>query len=177
MLTPLMTLETQPGQSRLEGIVELAKEVALRDGGHVPTLIIEGTGESVITQVPWLPDTPEHKQHMMREIGGAAAQTGRVGSLQTVFFIAEGWMSAAPPGGEPAVPPSQDPNRKEILQISSLQVESHKSEIVMFEMVRDGQRQLVELKRFDMGEGTEGSAPILDAFVEGFVMTRRAKLN
>jgi hypothetical protein len=154
----------------LEAITLIAREVALRDGGHVPTIIAQGSAGSLVGQLPDMPDTHEGKVGLMHLVGTVFGQSGEVGSLSEAFFISEGWMSQPGPEGIGETLPSQDPNRIEILVISRLIVEKKRSDLVILEMVRDDAGQLSDLKELhsSVGEDTQVGSPLLDAFVEGF---------
>ena len=109
----------------------------------------------------------------MLSAGYALAQSGEVGDLRQVFFISEGWMIVGEEGKLPASRPSEDPRRKEVLVISNLSTREQESRLVIFEMVRDVEGQLAELRDIQLpGENEEGHAetPLLDAFVDGFRM-------
>jgi hypothetical protein len=174
-MSPERRPERRPHRFTLEYVTQLAREVALEHGGHIPTLIVEGSRQPLIGQIPELPPTHEGRVDMMRTMGATLALSGQVGALRQVFFICEGWMSTAHEGEPPVVPPSQDPNRKEVLLISSLKVEGSQSGLVMFEMVRDTEGKLVELPQLPTPQDEGGSvdSPLLDAFAEGFRAGRR----
>jgi hypothetical protein len=146
----------------------------------VPTLIVEGSGGSVVGQVTDLPDTHEGRVRWMFSAGFALAQSGQVGLLRQVFFISEGWMSTAGADGTIEMPPSQDPNRQEVLFVSSLKVKERRTDLALFEMVRDGEGRLTELKRMQQPGEEEGGhmeSPLPAAFVDGFRMGTRVRLS
>ena len=158
----------------------MAKEAALTQGGHVPMIIIEGGSQSVIGQIANLPRTHQGRLQVLFATGAALAQSGDVATLRQVFFISEGWMSSAKKGGAIEAPPSQDPNRKEVLIISSSSdVHARRASLVVFEMLRDGEGQLVELEQLHTVEDEDlrVASPLLNAFVEGFRLEMRGKLN
>ena len=170
----------EPYQFTLEGVIRLAKEVALEHGGHVPTLIVEGSDSSVIGQMADFPDTHEARRRWMFSAGFALAQSGQVGALKQIFFVSEGWMSLAAEDGTVEVPPSQDPDRKEVLFISTLKANERRTDLVLFEMVRDDEGRLTELKRLQQpGEEEKGyvDSPLLAEFVSGFRSGIRAGLS
>src|SRR5215213_6400226 len=98
-------------------IIANAKEIMLRDGQHVPTLIVEGSKSLVGGQIPDLPATHGERVELMRFLGQAAAKSGRVDLLQQVFMVSEGWLSQPREDKPTDLHPSQDPNRKEVLII------------------------------------------------------------
>ena len=104
-----------------------------------------------------------------RAAGRALAQSWEVGELRQVAFISEEWMSTGA-GRPPELRPSQDPARKEVLLISSLTTKDYRNRVVIFEMARDVNDKLTELRDVrSSGEYDEGHAepPLLDAFVDG----------
>lgn len=171
--------EREPERFELEGIAQLAKEVALRDGHHVPMLIAEGSEGPAVLQIGGLPSTHEERARLMRAAGMALAQSGEMGELRKVFFISEAWMSQAGEGRPPRIRPSQDPERLEVLIVSSLEVQTKATQIVAFEMIRDVQGQLAELRLLEVGEGQRGHAesPLLNAFARGFKSERMGRAN
>jgi hypothetical protein len=174
-----MSPESKPGRFTLEDVARQAQEVTLKDGRHVPMLLINGDNQSIATALTELPSTHEARRELMRLAGHAVAQSGTATKLEQVFFICEAWMSVAKEDGTIDVPPSQDPNRLEVLIISSLEVASNQPGIVAFEMVRDSKGELTELKPVEVAEEKEGSVetPLLDAFVDGFRSGTRGRSN
>ena len=162
----------------IDEIAHIATEVALAEGGHIPTLVVEGSGGTAICQLTEFPGDQKEKHQSMAITGFMAAQKREVGSLKQVSFVSEGWMSLAREGQPPSMVPSQDPNRREVLVVHRLDVKSKKATLVLFEMIRDGEGQLTDLARMNpegeagVGGDEEASAesPLLDAFVAGFLL-------
>ncbi len=76
--------------------------------------------------------------------------------------------------------PSEDPNRKEVLIISAIQIKERKKQMKVFEILRDSHGQVVGLEEFSPDEKKEDvlvEVPLLDAFVDGFQMAFRARNN
>ncbi len=137
----------------------------------MPTLIAEGSKRAFGGQIGDLPDTHEERVEWMLSAGYALAQSGKIGDLQQVFFISEGWMSVAQEGQPLQSRPSQDPHRKEVLFISNRIFRTHQTRLAILEMVRDAEGWLTELSEIDLrDELNEGEAesPLLDAFIDGF---------
>src|SRR6266700_2813126 len=114
----LMSPEKEQGNITLEEIISDAKEIMLRDGNHVPILIVEGSKNSAAGQIPKLPETHKEKMKVMHRFGQVVANSGRIDQLKQVFMVTEGWMSIASPDEQVELRPSEDPNRKEVLVIS-----------------------------------------------------------
>lgn len=174
-----MTVERTPGSYSFEELTRIAKEVTLSYGYHIPTLVVQGDEEPVVVQIPSLPPTHEERLRMMFTAGSALAESGALTSLKEVFFISEGWMSVAAEDGLPEVPPSQDPQRREVLIVSGLEVNTGQAAMTIFEMLRDEDAKLVELAEIEQqGKGdTQVETPLLDAVVTGFQRTLRGRFN
>jgi hypothetical protein len=158
----------------LEVVSQLAKESTLKYGGHVPTVIAEGSKGRVVGELQDLPDTHEGRVQTMMVTGFGIAQTGEVGRLKEVFFISEAWMSR-PADGSPHVLPSEDPARQEVLLVSSLNIMTQRGGLKVFEMKRDAEGQVVAVEDFH-SEVTEEN-PLLWAFVDGFEMGKTSRVN
>lgn len=107
----------------------------------------------------------------MAVAGAYAANRESAGQLRSVFFISEGWMSRNDEQAPPELPPSKDPNRLEVLIISGVNVPTRQTTMVIFEMVRDENGVLGELRDFPAArEGeTNAESPLLDVFVLGYL--------
>lgn len=168
-----MTGETEPHYKlSIEQIAGSAREQLLRDGEHPPTLIAEGSRQATITEFESLGSTFQEREHQMMQAGFLLARDADFGMLKQAFFISEAWMSEAPMDKPPTVSPSQDPNRKEILTVSDLTVADFQVRIVVFEMVRDRQGKLTEVKAFASFADplVNAQSPLLEALLFGFAM-------
>ncbi len=159
----------------IKEVCELAKQTALAYSGHVPMLIVNGSKSSAICQLESLPDTHEAKAQRMAMTGFSLARKNEIGLPKQVFLVTEGWMSTAKDGKIPQIRPSQDPNRKEVLLVNSLNVQPRQLDGVVFEILRDRKAKIVELKELQLhpkesekGEPLKMESPLLDAFVFGF---------
>jgi len=178
----MMPEQEHPEQEPIgfEEVLSNAKEIMLRDGYHVQTLIMETGNNLVVAPIPYMPATHGERRGLMRFLGESAAESGRVNQLRQVFMVSEGWMSMAKEHKPSEFRPSQDPDRKEVLIISSIQIKEHNKQLKLFEILRDSNEQVVDLKEIIPDQGKkEGSVevPLLDAFVQGFQLTFRTKFN
>ena len=76
--------------------------------------------------------------------------------------------------------PSQDPNRKEVLIISAMQMKERKKHLKVFEILRDSNEHVVGLEEFLPDEKKKDESveiPLLDAFVQGFKLAFRTRFN
>jgi hypothetical protein len=75
---------------------------------------------------------------------------------------------------------SQDPDKKETLIISAIQMREQKKQMEIFEIVRDSTQQVVGLEKFlpEIEKKDESvDVLLLDAFVQGFQTAFRTKFN
>ena len=175
-----MSPEREQEHITIEEIISKATEIMLRDGNHVPTLIMEANNKLVASQLPSMPVTHGERVEFMRFVGQVAAKSGKVNQLQQVFMVTEGWMSEPSEDKPSEIRPSQDPNRKEVLIISAYQIKERKKQMEILEILRDSNEQVVSLEKFlpDIEKKDESvDIPLLDAFVEGYQTAFRTKFN
>lgn len=120
-----------------------------------------------------LEPTYEARLQQMYITGQALAHEGTAGSLSSVYFITEAWLSQARHGILPGMRPSQDPQRKEVLIVSGLSgLIGHRWQVhlAIFEMVRDEQGALRETRDYTFPDDPElvADTPLLEAFLTGF---------
>jgi hypothetical protein len=115
-----MSPERDQNPITLEEIISNAKEIMLRDGTHVPVLIMEADNKLAAGQIPYLPQTHGERVELMRFLGQAAAKSGLVNHLEQIFMVTEGWMSEPSEDKTTDMRPSEDPEKKEVLIISAV---------------------------------------------------------
>ena len=171
--------DTEPQPLTLEAVAARAKEDLLRDGKHRPTLIAEGGLRTVVAQVSEFGRTHEQRAKQMFVMGFSLAQSGEVAQLEQAFFISEAWMSERRDGQAPHSPPSQDPNRKEVLLVSRFKPDDEAVDVAVLEMVRDRAGQLTEVREFQEQAEAQplGQSPLLAAFAAGYRLARSAGQN
>jgi hypothetical protein len=154
-----------------EDIVRVAKEMVLRDGYHIPILIVDGSRQPAFLQITDMADTHEARARQMFAAGVRVARDGRMGRLRHVYFVTEAWLSVATDDQPPYLPPSQDPKRAEVLVVSGYARSTRKARMSLFEMIRDQAGELRELRDFKAAQGGEEEveSPLLAAFVRGFI--------
>ncbi len=153
----------------IQQVGQIAKEITLEQGYHSPMLLVEGSVNGLSVGLQDFPAESNAKQEHLFKAGFAVGKAGTVGELRQVFFISEAWMSAAVGGKIPDLPPSKDPRRVEVLIITSLTVAPKETDILLFELVRDPQGHLLDVK--ETAHPTEkGSyeSPLMDAFLQGY---------
>jgi hypothetical protein len=169
--------DPKPQPLTFEEVTRVAKEVLLQHGNHVPTVIADGSKQAVVTQILEMADTHERRVRQMFETGFFLARSGEVGALKQAFFITEAWLSVAKVDEPPKVRPAQDPQRKEVLLISSLKLQLREQQSALVEMIRDSQGKLVKLQEMNFDQPDEGDNRLLSAFVAGFTAASTAKFN
>jgi hypothetical protein len=141
----------------------------LRDGQHVPLLLVEGrTGD---VSIPMTDLSPNYEQRLQQFLtaGYLLATSGHVGELRQLFFISEGWYTSKDKGTVRQPPPSQDPKRKEILIVSQLVLHTAQANLFVFEMLRNQRGKLTAVRELHSADDiTAINSPLLNAFVFGF---------
>jgi len=163
----------RPAPLLVEQGTRLAQEVLLRDGQHVPTLIVDGFKNPIVIQVERLAPTYEARRQQLYITGQAQSHEGTAGRVRSVYFVIEAWLSQAREGKPPMMRASQDPQRKEVLIVSGLSgLIGHRRQVhlAIFEMLRDEQGALQELRDYAFPDDPELAAdtPLLEAFLTGF---------
>jgi len=155
---------------RFEDVAAHAKEITIQDGQHAPILIVEGSRRLAVSQIQEMPETHGERVELMRLFGQAAAMSGKFGRLEQVFFVSEGWMSVASKEKPPNMRPSQDPDRREVLIISGMEVKGRTKQLRIFEMIRNQEEQVVDLAELSPPTDKNGTIeiPLVDAFTEGY---------
>jgi hypothetical protein len=156
----------------LDEIARTAREATLKFGHHLPTLIAEGDRKSFISQIEPLAETHEGRTLQLYLLGLALAESAEVGVLQQVFFISEAWLSTATHDAPPVVPPSRDPQRKEVLIVTRHQLRPPKDDALIFEMRRNEKGKLIGFETVHTHyseQDTDFRSPLLDAFVISFL--------
>jgi hypothetical protein len=172
--------DKRPARLTLEGVSRIAKETALRDGYHVPMVLVEGSLRSLANQIIPFPENYQERMLRMVALGYEMANRGNLGELRQAFLISEGWMSTAESGQVFDGPPSENPNRKEVLIIFARVVPDLQPKIVTWEMIRDEAGKLIALRDFSSPEVAKPTSPLMDAFVAGFergAKVARRRLN
>ena len=154
-------------------IAEMAKENLLRHGSHSPTVIAVGDGGKGIGQLEGALDSHEERLQAMWALGAIFRRKKDLGQLRQIYFVSEGWLSDVRKSGAKLMQPSLDPNRIEVLVVSELDLRNSKTNMLPFEIVRDVNRKLVEIKPYDAGDakGGETKSTLLEAFVLGYYVS------
>jgi hypothetical protein len=131
-----------------------------------------------------LPDTHAARARLLFETGLVMAVAGNVGELQQVFFVSEGWLSLGRDDQAPVLPPSADPDRKEVLTVFHIEMKAHKTGMVLLEMKRSSSGTLVAVTDLEVPEQShtgagpaQAESPLVEAFLAGYRRGLVGKLN
>jgi hypothetical protein len=155
----------------VEEIVQLAKKLVLETGYHEPIIFVKGSEGRVALEFKSFGETSEQRRLMMLNAGSRMAYEHHVGELEKLIFVDEAWMSKANEKGE-FMQPSRDPKRIETLIVNSLDVATHEETMICFEMVRDPQGKITDLKQMSLPDGTSVQGMLLPAFQKGYQLIR-----
>jgi hypothetical protein len=144
-------------------ITELAKQVFLKDGYHAPMVFVKGTTNKAAIQLAKFGATASERELDMLNTGTWLACKHHVGDLELIVFVSEGWISA-----NVNVLPSLDPNRTEVLQITSLDVRTQEEQFTTFVVKRDPKGTVTDLKELIFPEKVEAKGWLLPAFLKGY---------
>lgn len=162
--------EQEPFRLTFDAVRQEAIDRLLQTGQHPPLVIAEGKLDGLVLEIPEMGSTHEERMKQMAITGFAMAHHGNIGDLRQVFFISEAWMGKAV-GDVPFIPPSQDPQRIEVLSIANRTVVQPHTHLLLLEMRRDSSGHLTEVRHLhETGDkdGFSAESPLLEAFVFGF---------
>lgn len=135
----------------MNDIVLIAKKMLTAHGRLEPKLVIEGSTE--LETVP-LPDLPEQaKLSVLEALGYTLASEGKIGHLEQIFLVAEGWRGTRN-GPHAALRPQHDPNRVESLMVFHYQAKDDSRQMTIYDMVRNERGELIELKALPTSNGS-----------------------
>jgi hypothetical protein len=144
----------------VEKIVQLAKELTLKSSGHAPMVYVKGSkGKTAIV----LEHFGENKQLELANAGTWTALQHNVGELQLLVIVSEAWMSF-----DLESRPSEDPKHIEVLLINSLDVATREEQLIQFEIVRNKDKKVIDLKKPDVPVFDSVKGRLLPAFQKGY---------
>ncbi len=164
----------------IDNIVKVATEIMLNDGQLPLTLLVEGEKETAI-----IPRTDGNKETSHQDwaymVGISVAMSGRFKIFHQIATVTEAWMAAMPADTaiEDAPPPSEHPDRKEIILIHLQDVfPGKKSRMRILDIIRneddENSFELVEDISYQK-DGGEAQSSILDNFLRGYLSKRLTK--
>jgi hypothetical protein len=147
----------------VKNTIEIAKKLFLKDGYHVPLLLVKGTAGKIAIGLQEFGDTSDKRAQDMLNTGTWLACKHHVGDLELIVFICEAWM-----GTNVRVLPSQDPNRIEVLQVNSLDVRTNTEAMQAYQIKRDPKGNVNDLKALPFPKGGSVAGRLLPAFLKGY---------
>jgi hypothetical protein len=147
----------------VQKIADFAKRLFLRDGYHAPIVIAKGTNGTRIVLLEQFGATADERVKDIFSAGALLAEKGNIGDLELIVFVCEGWM-----GTNINVLPSLDPNRREALLINSLNARTQEEHTLQFEIKRDPNGQVLDLKELVFPETVVSKGRLLPAFLKGY---------
>jgi hypothetical protein len=172
--------QREPDHISFEEVLSNAKEVMLREGQHLPVVIMDTPDTVLVSHIPDMPLTHGERVELMQFLGQFVAKSGRVDQLEQVFMVSEGWMRETSGHNQSELSPSADPKRKEVLIISAIQIKDRKKRLELLEVVRDADENVIGLEEFlPIAEKQKETVeiPLLEAFLQGFHTAYRTKYN
>lgn len=151
----------------VEQIIQLAKKLILEMGYHEPILFVKGSKVNVVLNFKEFGDTADKRARNMLNAGANLAYKDNVGELKALVFVDEAWM-----GTNINIQPSKDPKRIEVLLINTLDMATQEERLIVFEMVRDRQGKLIDLKQSSLPEKGSVKGVLLPAFQKGYQLIR-----
>jgi len=154
----------------MEKVVRLAKDVVLKQGYHLPQLVLCGEQGNGAMIIEGFPNEYEKKVKTMFLAGVETKRRCNVGKLSKVFFVLETWMVTLEKG-EKITPARQHPRRIETLVISCLDISTKEQMVTSLEYIRDANGTLREIKDHVLPDGAttaRAESPLLPAFVAGY---------
>lgn len=155
----------------VEEIVRFVRKMTLELGKCNPTIFVKGSEKKVAIGLEEFGETSDARERHMLNAGTVTAYKHSVGELESLIFVSEAWMSMANEKGE-YIQPSRDPKRIETLIINCLDVATQEETMVWFEMVRNKQGKLTDLKQMSLPEGGSVKGILLPAFQKGYQLVR-----
>jgi len=146
-------------------IIDTAKRLMLRDGYHAPIVFAKGTKRRAVVALECFGNTADERAKDMLCAGAMVADKYNVGELELIVFVNEAWI-----GTNVNVMPSLDPKRVEVLVIHTLDARTQEEDLIAFEVVRNNQHTVVDLKQYvSLGKGS-AKGELMRAFQKGYEM-------
>lgn len=155
----------------VEEIVQFVRKATLEAGACYPTIFVKGSEGKVAIGLEAFGETSDARERHMLNAGSFTAYKHSVGELEKLIFASEAWMSKADEKGE-FIQPSRDPKRIETLIINCLDVATQEETMIWFEIVRDRQGKLTDLKQMSLPDGISVKGILLPAFQKGYQIVR-----
>ncbi len=114
-----------------------------KHGRMDPKFLIEGSAGSEAAPLPDLPEVA--KLSVLEALDYTLAAENRIGRLEQLFLVAEGWRSGRD-GPHVSLRPQHDPDRVEGMMVFHYQAEPETRRMILYDIVRDNAGELAEFK-------------------------------
>jgi hypothetical protein len=132
-------------------------------------LFVDGTKRRIYMPLPY-GETSDERVSIMTQAGIQLAKLNDIGEVERVIFVSEAWVS---PARQPYIQPSQDPSRQEVLLFNLLDAKTNREELEIYACVRNGHRDIIDLKLVSQPEGGTVGGRLLPSFMAGFRLFKR----
>jgi hypothetical protein len=136
-------------------------------GQFQPMLFVDGTKRRIYMPLPF-GQTSDDRVAIMTQVGIQLAKARDIGDVERVIFVSEAWVSPAS-----YIQPSQDPDRQEVLLFNLLDATTNREELEMYACVRNGRKDLIDLKLMQLPDGGTVGGRLLPSFMAGFRLFKR----
>jgi hypothetical protein len=162
---------------QIEKIIQMSKDLILKNGSHMPAMHIEfKNGKSTLALMPTAFNTKTNFEKVQNfyTAGSMIGKEYPGESIAALAFVAEAWGSVPSPDNPNfEVMPSKDPKRVEVLIITSITLSEEKAKLHVVELIRDGQGKLMDILPWsDYDEDTVVDTYMLASFAAGFESTK-----
>jgi hypothetical protein len=160
----------------LNSVAKTTEELFKKDGSIAPVLFVyhtvenkDGTESESCAIVPII--SMEHREAILFAMGKAFLKNNRFKKVQAIALVSEAWMSVQDSKSEQVnhVLPSQDPKRKEIINIIGM-TDSRESAMLIFDIDRRVRKMIKNEKASSMSKIENR---LLDRFWQGMGMIVR----
>ena len=165
-------MEKQELEKILERSAGIAKNIFQKQGFLSPTLFtyytFENNDNKETDSIAVFPIIQlEHREVMIYLTGKLFLRDKRIKKVKAVLLVSEGWMSVCEDGKISEIPPSQDPDRLEILNITGM-TNTGESAMLIFKMKDRNNKEKRTLEFMeDLSKITRIENRLLDKFWQG----------
>ena len=165
-------MEKQELEKILKRSTGIARNIFQKQGSLNPTLFVYYTFKNDVGKetdsIAVFPIIQiEHREVMIYLTGKIFLRDKRIKKVKAVVLISEGWMSVCKDGKIGKIPPSQDPDRVEILNITGM-TDTGESAMLIFKMKNrdDKNKRALEFME-ELSKITRIENRLLDKFWQG----------
>jgi hypothetical protein len=156
----------------IETIFRKAKKIMMEQGSHPPMVLIECENDIYLRLIPnprslWNDSSTQGRCQVLFRLGQEFAQAEYQGAetIRHLCLVTEIWFVSRPvKEANKVTKPSNEPDRREGIQVLSLRPEEMKEDIILAEVIRHGTS--VDLLPYT-GDIQKVQSPLLKSFLAG----------